>query len=67
MSEQKTIRKWFWVWEFEKEEQWLNEMALNGWVLCQVGWCKYVLKNVSPASTRYAWKCTRRTKDILIL
>lgn len=48
MNERKTIRKWFWVWEFEKEEQWLNEMALNGWVLCQVGWCKYVFEKCEP-------------------
>ena len=24
MSETKTLHKWFWVWEFEKEERWLN-------------------------------------------
>ena len=41
MSEQKTIRKWWWVWDFEKEEQWLNEMALQGWLLDRVSWCKY--------------------------
>ena len=27
MENRKTIRKWFWVWDFEKEEDWLNEMA----------------------------------------
>ena len=31
MESRKTIRKWFWVWDFEKEEDWLNEMAMNGW------------------------------------
>ena len=41
MEKRKTIRKWFWVWEFEKEEQWLNEMALNGWALDGVGLCEY--------------------------
>ena len=30
---EKTIKKWFWVWEFDKEEQWLNTMAQSGWVL----------------------------------
>ena len=24
------IRKWFWAWEFDKEEQWLNDMAAKG-------------------------------------
>ena len=27
MSEEKVIRKWMWVWDFEKEERWLNTMA----------------------------------------
>lgn len=37
----KTVRKWFWVWDFEKEERWLNEMALSGWVLDKVGFAKF--------------------------
>ena len=41
MESRKTIRKWFFVWEFEKEEDWLNEMAMNGWVLESVGFCSY--------------------------
>ena len=24
------IRKWFWAWEFDKEEAWLNDMAAKG-------------------------------------
>lgn len=41
MKERKTIRKWFWVWEFEKEEQWLNTMAQQGWLLDGVGFCTF--------------------------
>ena len=41
MSERKTVRKWFWVWEFEKEEQWLNGMVQKGWVLDSLGFCTY--------------------------
>lgn len=26
----KTIKKWFWAWDFDKEEQWLNDMAAKG-------------------------------------
>ena len=48
MSERKTIRKWFWEWEFEKEEQWLNEMALSGWVLDKVGFGKYEFISHEP-------------------
>ncbi|MBQ4283008.1 MAG: DUF2812 domain-containing protein [Lachnospira sp.] len=39
-----TIRKWFWVWDFEKEEKWLNDMAATGWTLDGVGWCRYDFK-----------------------
>ncbi|MBR6766488.1 MAG: DUF2812 domain-containing protein [Clostridia bacterium] len=38
---EKIIRKWFWVWEFEKEEKWLDDMAKQGWVLDGTGFCKY--------------------------
>ena len=48
MEERKTIRKWFWVWEFEKEEDWLNEMALSGWVLDSVGLCSYTFARSQP-------------------
>ena len=46
--ESRTIRKWFWVWEFEKEEAWLNEMAAAGWVLESVGFCKYHFVRCAP-------------------
>ena len=41
MREHKTIRKWFWVWDFVKEEIWLNEMAQSGWILDKVSFCTY--------------------------
>ena len=41
MTERKTVKKWFWVWEFEKEERWLNEMAMQGWALDGLGFCTY--------------------------
>ena len=37
----KTVWKWYFVWDFEKEEEWLNEMAEQGWILSSVGWCRY--------------------------
>ncbi len=48
MAEKKTMFKWFWVWEFEKEEEWLNEMALNGWVLESVGFSRYTFEKCEP-------------------
>lgn len=49
MSEKKTIYKWFWVWEFDKEEAWLNEMSMNGWALCRVGLCRYEFERSAPS------------------
>ena len=46
--ERKTINKWFWVWQFEKEEEWLNEMAANGWALESVGFCRYTFVRCMP-------------------
>ena len=48
-----TIRKLFWVWEFEKEEKWINEMAVQGLQLCQVGFCKYVFEGGLPSEYIY--------------
>lgn len=39
-----TTYKWFWAWDFEKEEKWLNEMSLKGLQLVAVGFCKYVFE-----------------------
>ena len=39
--ERRIIKKWIWVWDFDKEERWLNTMAQQGWVLDKVGFCRY--------------------------
>ncbi len=44
MRETMTKYRWFWVWDFEKEERWLNEMAADGWALLEVGFCRYVFE-----------------------
>ena len=31
--------KLFWIWDFDKEEKWLNKMAQDGYVLENVGFC----------------------------
>ena len=48
MENKMTVRKWIWVWDFDKEEDWLNEMAMNGWVLDGVGWCTYHFVRCEP-------------------
>ena len=46
--ETKTVRKAFAVWDFDKEEEWLNSMAQEGWALTKVGFCKYVFERTEP-------------------
>ena len=48
MAERKTVWKWIWVWEFDKEERWLNQMAMQGWALVEVGFCRYVFEKCEP-------------------
>jgi hypothetical protein len=50
MSGRKTLRRWFWAWEFEKEEAWLNAMAREGWLLDGVGFCTYHFIPCEPGS-----------------
>lgn len=44
----KVVRKAFWVWDFDKEEKWLNEMAARGLALCAVGFCRYEFEQTQP-------------------
>ena len=46
--ESRTMRKWYWVWDFDKEDDWLNDMALSGWVLDSVGFCTYRFVRCEP-------------------
>ena len=44
----KKVWKWFWVWDFDKEEKWLNSMASQGWRLCAVGYAQYTFEPCEP-------------------
>ena len=61
METRKTIRKWFWVWDFEKEEEWLNEMAQSGWMLEDVGFCRYTFALQEPGE--YAVRLEMHPQD----
>ena len=45
-----TQYRWFWAWDFEKEEKWLNQMAAQGWALVSVGYCRYEFEACEPGS-----------------
>lgn len=47
------IRKVFFIWEYEKEEKWLNEMAAKGLLLTDVGFCRYVFEEGTPGAYQY--------------
>ena len=42
------IRKWFWAWEFDKEEQWLNDMATQGKALISARYATYEFEDSAP-------------------
>ena len=47
------FHKWFWVWEFEKEIRWINDMAAKGFGLCHVGLCTYWFDDIEPGEYMY--------------
>lgn len=42
------VRKWLWVWQFDEEEAWLNEMAQKGKALVNVGLGVYEFEDCEP-------------------
>lgn len=42
------IRKWFWAWEFDKEETWLNDMAAQGKALVSARYMTYEFEDSAP-------------------
>ena len=42
------IRKRFWAWEFDKEEQWLNDMAALGKTLVSARYATYEFEDSAP-------------------
>lgn len=45
-----TIKKWFWAWDFDKEEKWLAECAAKGLALVSVGYCRYDFDECTPGA-----------------
>lgn len=48
-----TIRRLFFVWDFEKQVSWLNEMAEKGLNLVEVGFGRYTFKEGTPGEYCY--------------
>ncbi len=43
-----TVRKWYWAWEFDKEEKWLNDMAAQGKALVSARYLTYEFEDSVP-------------------
>lgn len=57
----KSIHKLFFIWDFDKEEQWLNEMAAHGLCLVGVGFCKYEFEDCLPGEYRICLQLLEKT------
>lgn len=44
----KIVWKAFFIWDFDREERWLNEMAAKGFALMDVGYCRYTFEPCEP-------------------
>lgn len=44
MTEIKKVKRIYFIWDFEKEIDWLNEMSMKGWILEKVGFVTYFFK-----------------------
>lgn len=53
MAETKIIKKYFWAWNFDNEEAWLNDMAKEGWALTGVSGISYQFEKTEPGEYTY--------------
>lgn len=49
----KRVVRYFGAWEAEKEERWLNQMALQGWLLTDVTSMLYRFRRIKPKNWAY--------------
>ncbi len=45
----KSVIKFFGVWEYEREERWLNSMAAKGLTLVSMSFCNYLFEETDPS------------------
>ena len=57
----KIIHRTFFIWNFEKEINWLNEMSRQGWQLCRAGFFVYEFEQGEPGEYQYQLQLLRKT------
>lgn len=52
----------FWkAWDFDREEQWLNQMAAQGLALTGVSFCRYEFEDCAPGAYTYRLELLKET------
>ena len=49
----RVIHKWFWIWQLEKEQAWINEMASHGYSLEHAGRLTFEFDETEPGKYIY--------------
>lgn len=49
----KRVHKLFWIWELDKEESWINEMASHGYSLVRGGRLSFDFEETEPGKYKY--------------
>lgn len=57
----KKVWRFYTIAEYEQEEQWINEMAKEGWNLTAVGLCRYIFRRGTPGEYIYKLDVVERT------
>ena len=60
-GEMKKVWRYYNIAEYEKEEQWINEMAQEGWQLTAIGFCRYIFRRGTPGEYIYKLDVVERT------
>ena len=48
MAEIKKVTRWWWAWNFDQEEAWLNRMAEDGYALTDARWIFFRFEKTEP-------------------
>lgn len=60
-GEMKKVWRYYNIAEYEQEEQWINEMAKEGWQLTAIGFCRYIFRRGTPGEYIYKLDVVERT------
>ena len=68
----KTVTKWLFIWDWEEEERWLNEMSAQGWHFVKYAFpFRYTFEQGEPGAYQYRLQAlndrlgTKDTQDYL--